>query len=325
MKEQCQAELDLFSASHAAMAICETTATNLQKALEVSARVASALTAAPLESEVVKQWLEDGRLPCSFSLQPLWETILAQLDALIKKRNAITNENLKKMKASEGVQLTQQKIERLRGRLDAFKEKERSHAEKELTLLTELSEYEKLNVAKLKPFVRLAAQMERKLVSQMETKLEEDTDGLFPLNEEGSPKLGLLLNCFGAEANTIQALRNLSSAELLLCGDSEVESMIWALPKDQQIVVLYARDRLEKGKLPYAGHECAICDCETAEEMASFLNDNGFKQVTADIIHQTGASGRGALLFLSTQDLQLEEKDQKALAFCRQAHYKSKN
>jgi hypothetical protein len=264
-------------------------------------------------------------LPCSFSLQPLWEPILAQLDhfeqALISKRNAITRKQLKKMEASQRVQFTQEKIEELHDQLDAFKEKERSLADKERTLLAELKEYEKRNLATLKPFVRSAALMERKLVSQMEAKLEEGTDGLFSLNKEGSPKLGLLLNCFGAEANTIQALRNLSSADLLSYGDSEVESMVWALPKDQQIVVLYARDQLEKGKLPYAGHECAICDCETAEEMASFLNENGFKQVTADIIRQTGASGRGALLFLSIQDLQLEEKDQEALALCRQAHY----
>ena len=72
--------------------------------------------------------------------------------------------------------------------------------------------------------------MERKLVSEMEAKLEEGTDGLFSLNKKGSPKLGLLLNCFGAEANTIQALRNLSSADLLSYGDSEVETMVWALP-----------------------------------------------------------------------------------------------
>ena len=180
--------------------------------------------------------------------------------ALINKRNAITRQQLKKMKASQRVQSTQQKIEKLHGQLDAFKEKERSHADKERTLRAELKEYEKRNLATLKPFVRSTALMERKLVSQMEAKLEGGTDGLFSLNEKGSPKLGLLLNCFGAEANTIQALRNLSSADLLSYGDSEVESMVWALPKDQQIVVLYARDRLEKGKLPYAGHECAICD-----------------------------------------------------------------
>ena len=188
-----------------------------------------------------------------------------------------------------------------------------------------LKECEKLDVATLKAFVRSAAQMERKLVCQMEAKLEEDKEGLFSLNEEGSPKLGLLLNCFGAEAKTIQSLSDLSSAGLLLCGEKELESMVWALPRDQQIVVLYTRERLKEGKPPYAQHDCAICDCETADQMASFLNKHGFNQVTADIIRQTGASGRGALLFLSIQDLQLEKKDQRALTLCRQAHHISLN
>ena len=113
-----------------------------------------------------------------------------------------------------------------------------------------------------------------------------------------------------------------------MCGDSELESMIRDLPKDQQNVVLYTRDRLEKGKLPYAGHKCAICDCKTAEEMASFLNENGFNQVTADIIiRQTGASGRGALLFLSAEDLQIssERAEQKAWTALLEVHHKSQN
>ena len=198
------------------------------------------------------------------------------------------------------------------------------------SLPAELKEYEKFTklAATFGPFVRLAVQMERKLISQMEAQLEEDKGGLLSLfNERGVPKLGLLLNCFGADAKTILILRNLSSAELLLCADSEVESMIRNLPKDQQNVVLYTRDWLEKGKLPYAGHDCAICNCETVEEMASFLEKNGLSQVTADIIHQTGASGRGALLFLSTEDLHIssERAEQKAWTACLEVHYKSQN
>ena len=328
MRGQNQAKLDLFWSSNPT-AMCEPAATKLQKALGFSARIASVLAAALPESEEIKEWFEDGRLPCSFSVKLLWEPILAQLvdfdQTVINKRNDITNEQQEKFKASQRAQSTQKEIEKLLRQLDAFNEKERSHADREETLLAELKEYEKLNVDSLKAFVRLAAQMERKLVSQMEAQLEEDKEGLFSLNEKGSPKLGLLLNCFGAEANTIQALCDFNSEELLLCGERELESMISALPKDQQIVVLYTRDRLVKGKLPYAEHDCAICDCETAEEMASFLNENGFNRVTADIIRQTGASGRGALLFLSIQDLHLERKHQKALMLCRSAHSKSKN
>ena len=253
----------------------EPDATNLQEVLRVSARVASVLAAPPPEGEI-KQWFEDGRLPCSLSLKLLWEPILAQLDdldrTLINKRNAINNEQIEKLIASHGVYCTQRDIEKLHSQLDAFKEKERFHADQEETLLAYLKEYWKLNVTAFKPFVRLVAQMEREIVSQMEAQLEEDKEGLFSLKEEGSPKLGLLLNCFGAEAKTIQTLSDLSSAGLLLCGEKELESMVWALPRDQQIVVLYTRERLKEGKPPYAQHDCAICDCETADQMASFLN-----------------------------------------------------
>ena len=79
MRGQHQAKLDLFLASNP-MAMCEPAATNLQKALGVSARIASVLAAALPESEEINEWFEDGRLPCSFSLQPLWKPILAQLE-----------------------------------------------------------------------------------------------------------------------------------------------------------------------------------------------------------------------------------------------------
>ena len=297
MNEQEQAKLDLFLAS-IPMAICEPAVTDFQKALGISGRVASVLESPP-KSEMIENWFENGRLPCSFSLQPVWEPILAQLEAaLTNNRKALTNKQLEKMKTSQGVQSTQQK--------------------------RDISK--KLNLASLEPFVRSAVQMERKLISQMEAQLEDDKEGLCSLYRGGT-KLGLLLNCFGAHVETIQMLRNLSSAELLLCGDSEVESLINQLPKDQQIVVLYTRDRLEKGKLPYAGHSCAICDCKTAEEMASFLNENGFNHVTADIIRRTGAYGRGALLFLSAEDLQIssERAEQKAWTALLEVHYKSQN
>ena len=338
MKEQYQAKLDLFLARNpialdqpatiSPTALCQS-ATELQNALGITARLASVLAAAHPQKEEVEKWLEDGRLPCSFSLQLLWEPILAQLDdfdlAMAKKRSAIAHEQQEKEKASQGVQSTQEDMEKLRHQLDGFQEEERSHAEKEKLLQAELKALEKIDVATLRSLVECAAKAEKKLVAQVEAQLEDDKEGLLALSAEGSPKLSLLLNCFGADANTIQALRDLSSEGLVSCEMDDLKPMISALPKPQQIVALYTRERLKEGELPYAGHDCGLCNCETAEEMASFLNENGLKQVTADTIRKTGASGRGALLFLSTQDLQLEAKDQKALLASRQAHRKSKN
>ena len=98
----------------------EPDATNLQEVLRVSARVASVLAAPPPEGEI-KQWFEDGRLPCSLSLKLLWEPILAQLDdldrTLINKRNAINNEQIEKLIASHGVSLCLVECNTLRVRL----------------------------------------------------------------------------------------------------------------------------------------------------------------------------------------------------------------
>ena len=265
------------------------------------------------------QWFEDGRLPCSFSPQLLWEPILEKMDHLdqivANKRNDISNEQQAKKKASQRVQSTKEEIEELRCRLSDLQEEERFHAEKEKTLQTEVEGIQQLDVATLRPFIQAAAQAEREIVSQLEDQLA--------LNDIGSPKLSLLLNCFGADTNTIQTLQDLRSMNLLSRG--EVESMISGLSKDQQIAVLYTRERVKKGKIPYGRHECAVCSCETAEEMASFLNENGLAQVNADMIRKTGASGRGALLFLSAQDLQLNETDQRVLKKSLRAHRKSKN
>ena len=113
--------------------------------------------------------------------------------------------------------------------------------------------------------------------------------------------------------------------DLLSCEEAEVRSIVSVLPKGQQVVVLYVRERLEMGILPFSEHDCALCACETADQMSRFLNENGLPQVTTNLIRHIGVFGRGALLFLSAKDIQLEEKDRRALTLSRQAHRKSKN
>jgi hypothetical protein len=56
--------------------------------------------------------------------------------------------------------------------------------------------------------------------------------------------------------------------------------------------------------------------------MASFLKENGLERVTADAIRRTGASGKGALLFLSFEELGLGNgtADKKAFLKCRFVH-----
>ena len=133
------------------------------------------------------------------------------------------------------------------------------------------------------------------------------------------------MNCFGADARTIQALAGLNSFELEASYITEIQQMVGALPSDQQIAVFYTQDRLLNGKRPFSKHDCALCDCETPEEMASFLNENGLPTVTADIIHRTGVFGRGALLFLTAKELQLESSAERALKNIRYDHRKKKN
>jgi hypothetical protein len=129
------------------------------------------------------------------------------------------------------------------------------------------------------------------------------------------------LNAFGADARTIQALADLDSMDFIDLKEEELKKMVAKLPRDQQIVVLYAHERLDRGKLPFAEHDCALCDCETAEDMASFLKENGLERATADAIRRTGASGKGALLFLSLEELGLgNSAENKALKKCRSVH-----
>ena len=307
-------------------ALCEPVEGIIQDALEVDAYVAELMTsAAHLKKGELKQWFLDGRLPCSSSLQPFWEPIRERLDhfdeALANKMDALTTEQQEREKASQDAELIRQEIYNLRSQLSEFEKKERIHAQNLKTLEEELEDYQRLDVGSLKAFAQSASEMEKELVSQLEAQLAKDKGGLFALNKQGSPKLALLLNCFGADAETIKAVRHLNSNGLISQGEDALTSWVLrGLPRDQQIVVLYTRERLQKGKFPFWLHDCALCDCETAEEMASFLNENGLTQVTADTISQTGASGRGALLFLTIQDLQLGTKDQKALMMSRQYH-----
>ena len=102
--------------------------------------------------------------------------------------------------------------------------------------------------------------------------LEKDRDGLFALRDdngralEGSPKLSLLMNCFGAELEPIRELSHLNSMEL--CLEEEVRELVSSLPNDQQTIVLYTQEYLLRGNIPFGQHRCALCDCVTASREA---------------------------------------------------------
>ena len=140
----------------------------------------------PPRKEDLKQWFEDGRLPCSFSNQLLWQPILAQLDHLeqffIKKREAIVTEQQEKEKAFIGVQSSSKKLEEVSLELSAFEEAVLSHEEKEKSLLAELEPFQKLDMIAFRLFVQSAAQVEKDLVSQLEAQLANGMEALFALN-----------------------------------------------------------------------------------------------------------------------------------------------
>jgi hypothetical protein len=375
MNEQETKQLELFLDENR-MALWPA-AVSLVKALELPDCVADFLTMAlPKDHLQMREWFESGRLPCSFSLQPLWEPLLTQLDhfdqILINKKdaianeqqenatqevhwieirklydqlvafdeqmlsasldqidqttdmkNAITKEQQKVGNAVQGVQSIKQEIEKLKSQLIAPEEAKRSHADKEKALLAELGELQQLDLDAFLPFVRSAAQVEKELVSELEAQLVKGRKCLAPLNGTARPKLSLLLNCFGASVGTIRSLPLLDSKSLISSKEEKLKEI--GLSMDQQIILLYTRERLLEGKLPFAKHDCPLCNCIEAEEMDDFLNKNGVNVKPGDI-RKTRAYGRGALLFLTAEELNLQSRDtRKALQKCRQAHYKSKN
>ena len=302
----------------------------IQEALGVPIRVAVTLASAPhLQEAEMRKWFEDGRLPGSFSPKLLWKPVVAQLErfgeTLTAKEFAITSQQQQRENFSQKAQLVKQQIQELRDQLKGFEEEEQRCLQEENALKTKLKFLKELEVIDLLPFVRNAAKVEEELASELNAALDKDREGLFALNEEGTPKLGLLMNCFGASARAIQELAEYSGTDFPYLPMEEVKALVAGLPRYQQDAVFYAQERLKNGKLPFAEHDCALCDCETPEEMAAFLHESGFEQVTADHIRRTGAFGRGALLFLTPQELQLGNgKDMpRALAKCRASHRKA--
>jgi hypothetical protein len=295
-------------------------AAQIRRTLNVPARVAAALAsiAFPKKAEM-RKWFEDGRLPCS--LQLLWEPVLASLDEL---STLVRDKKEELEKVQQKKENSHQQTQEFRHQLATSEEAEKSFEKREKILMAQLEDLQRLDVANWVPFVQSAAEVEKELVSQLETQLVEDRESLFALNEEGSPKLSLLLNAFGADERTIQTLADLRSMDLIPLRDEELKEKMVKLLRYQQTVVLYTQERLVHGMAPFARHDCALCDCETAEEMTYFLNEIGFEKVTADLIRGTGASGKGALLFLSPQDLQLGNRavDQRALMQARSSHRK---
>ena len=82
--------------------------------------------------------------------------------------------------------------------------------------------------------------------------LAKDRHSLLALNsKKKAPKLGLLLNCFGANAETIKTLGKLESAEFILLTSDQVTPLLAALPGEEQSIVLCAQKRLLHGELPF--------------------------------------------------------------------------
>ena len=119
------------------------------------------------------------------------------------RKSAVSEAQQKKEEARLGVEKTQQQILNLQNRQTAFEEEEQLHSDTEKLLQTEIEEFEKLDIAALRSFVLSAAQIfEERLVSQLEVQLEQGRENLLAFEEEGGPKLSLLLNCFGADSET---------------------------------------------------------------------------------------------------------------------------
>ena len=276
------------------------------------------LSAPSLTKREIKERFEDGSLPLSFSQTPLWASVLSKLDRLQPKierqHSAIAEEQRKLEVASRETQNALRMIQELSEKVSHFEEAERVHAAAVQTLRDELQEWQELDIDSLKVFAQSAADVEKKLVTQLEDQLLNDKDGLFALTDESEePKLSLLLNCFGARKDSIQALKDVSSVDLAMISVGELKELMANLPRDQQNVILYTQERLLYGAFPFAEHDCALCDCESAEDMAAFLQELGLRHITVDLVQQTGSFGRGALLFLTTQELRLETTAQKTL------------
>jgi hypothetical protein len=280
----------------------------------------------PQTKAEMKKWFEEGRFPSSLSKELLWASILFKLDqfgsAMDEKRSAVAKEQQKLETASQETQNALRMIQELNEKVTGLRVVENFHATALETLQAELKEWEELNITSMKVLAQSAVEMEKELVSQLQDQLLTDRNDLLALNEDGDgPKLSFLLNCFGAGEETIRELKDLSSMEFVMISVKELEERMVNLPRDQHIVVLYAQERLNHGRVPFDEHDCALCNCESAEDMSAFLQEHGL-QVSPDLIRQTGALGRGALLFLTAQDLHLESPAQKSLLFKARADHR---
>ena len=267
---------------------------------------------------------EKGQLPCSFGYG--WTDVLLKLEQIERdhdhlKQRVIVEELAKEEEASQEINALQVMIQGLKDQIAKRLEDTQEHKNRARDHQSKLDEWEKreLDVHTLQEFALAADENEKKLLIQLKTLISEGCSGRV---DNCRPKLGLLLNCFGADEKTIEALEELSCANLLQLSEDEVSFYLEELSRPQQIIVLYAQERLQFGRLPFAEHDCALCNAQTPKEMACLLEEVGIgkAEATEEAIRLTGASGTGALLFLSPKDLKLGPEDHKKLIKFRNTH-----
>ena len=152
----------------------------LTKSIGVSTRQAAAiLSSLPPTKREIKKLFQGGRLPSSFSQTSLWVAILSNLDRLQLKienqHSAIAEEQNKLEMASRETQNTLRVIQELTQKVRHFEEAQRVHAAAIQTLQDELQQWKKLNIASLKKFAQLAADVEKELVTQLEDQDRKST------------------------------------------------------------------------------------------------------------------------------------------------------
>ena len=206
----------------------------------------------PQTKAEMKKWFEEGRFPSSLSKELLWASILFKLDqfgsAMDEKRSAVAKEQQKLETASQEVQNALNMIQELTEKVTELQEAEKIHAAALDTLRAELEGWDQLDITSMQALAQSAVEMETEMAAQLQDQLLNDKNGLLALSEDGGgPKLSFLLNCFGAGEVTIQTLKDLSSEDFMMISVKELEERMVNIPRDQQIVVLYAQERLNQG------------------------------------------------------------------------------
>lgn len=248
---------------------------------------------------LVKTAFECGEIPIGLSPNFKWKKPVKKLKNLVC---SMEKNKEKALELEETIETTKLEIKRLEELLNLLE----SHYF-QLQDDNRIWEHEKDNIYNVIDFGNVVQEVEYSLVCSVENQMEKNFEEFSALSDihTEKPKLSLVFNAVGLSSEFIKKNENLNGLEFF----SSSYSPSYDFNLFERLDVIYLKHMQTKNLIPYSKHDCALCSCNTTQELLLLLKKRKLnaQETFLDFLNEQQINGP-RILMLSPHDLDLYYK-----------------